>query len=82
MICPNLTIGSFNSIGTTATLWPLGTRWSAAKPSAMAAPLSIVSIATTTLSRALRRSVRGSLGTMVIGGGFPGSSAGQRRWHG
>ena len=58
MICPNLRIGAPSSTGTTAILWPFGTRWRALTP-AGSEPAAMSSIAMITLSEGSRRRARG-----------------------
>ena len=59
MIWPNLRIGAPSSIGTTAILWPFGTRWRALTPPAGSAPAEMSSTAMMTLSEGSRRRARG-----------------------
>src|SRR6476660_1142762 len=58
MTCPYLRTAWSGAIAVTAILWPRGTRSRAVVP-ATAAPAAIGSTATTTLSSAARRMVRG-----------------------
>ena len=65
MICPNLRIGAPSSTGTTAILWPFGTRWRAATPDG-SAPAEMSSIAMITLSEGSRRRARGVVMIVVF----------------
>src|SRR5271170_5092519 len=66
MICPNLRIGAPSSTGTTAILWPFGTRCRATTPPDGSAPAEMSSIAMITLSEGSRRRARGVVMIVVF----------------
>ena len=65
MICPNLRIGAPSATGTTAILWPFGTRCRATTPDG-SDPAEMSSIAMITLSEGSRRRARGVVMIVVF----------------